>query len=149
LEYERDASGRPRKNETVGACGTFFSLVARLQELALKRHAAPFCTLTNAQVLVTEPESALPRQKKGGIVFYGFNRAGMGALSGEGLDVKKLQPNRTSSVFIEENCLAVLGWLTHRFRHVFESDIEVALGAKVDGHNFSGKLHPVPGFDLS
>lgn len=60
LQYEKDASGRLLRSETIGAGGTFFCLVATLQKLALKRDVVPFCTLTNVPVLVAEPEGALP-----------------------------------------------------------------------------------------
>jgi hypothetical protein len=69
-------------------------------------------------------------------------------LSGEGLHIKELQPDRAIFIFIEEDDETIVGCVTDWFRHVFEPNVEVALRAKVHGDDLSRKLHSVLGFNL-
>jgi hypothetical protein len=69
-------------------------------------------------------------------------------LSGKRLNIQQLQPDRTLSIFIEENCKPVLGRFTDWFLYMFESDVQVAPGAEVDGDDLSRKTHSVPSFNL-
>lgn len=69
-------------------------------------------------------------------------------LSGKSLDVKELYPNQAIPIFIEEDDETVVGCITYWFGHMFEPNVQVALGAEVQGHDLAGKLHPVLGFNL-
>jgi hypothetical protein len=60
LQFERVKDGSLWKAETEGAGATFYCNAAILQRLVIKKHTAPFCSLTNIHVLVPENRSVLP-----------------------------------------------------------------------------------------
>jgi len=71
-----------------------------------------------------------------------------GCLSYEALQVEELESDDSISVFIEEDSEPVFGCFADGLGDVLESDVEVAFGAEVCGHDFSRELHVICGFNL-
>jgi len=69
-------------------------------------------------------------------------------LSNEALHVEELESHDGISVFIKEDGKPVFGCFADRLGDVLESDVEVAFGTKVCGHDFSRELHVICGFNL-